>query len=175
MRITVIEDAISNVSLKVEMNSRITFKMGIASGQYETAHIVCGYAHFKLKKASCCKNVYVYVVLEDPLGEQVNYESQMLQLHRHVSKDLYERQHLNDFLGNPQYYIKLHDCNDDLQPMTCGVFVFGRDDNCAECPQFAKMPSRKQLDGLPEEAEPHVDVDVVHFDNEVSDVSSGMD
>lgn len=175
MKLRILEEPNSKVSLKVEMNSRITFKMSV-SGHGQSAHIVCGYAHFKLQRMPCCQNVMVFVILEDPIGEQVEYESEIQQLHRHVSKDLYYRQHLNDFLGDPQYYIKLHDCNDDLQAMTCGVFVFGRDDTCPQCQGHAKMPSRKQLDGLQDEAEHQVEVEPV-YDVEMlsTDVSSGVE
>lgn len=156
MKITVVDEPRDRASLVVEMNSRISFRMG-GPTQDETGHLVCGYAHFKLKKAPCCKNVILFVVMEDALGEKVDLQSVMPELHRHVTGDLYSRQHLADLLGPPQYYIRLHECNDELQPMKCGVFVYGNNASCQTCPRVGVMPSRKQLDSLVEEPEPFVE------------------
>lgn len=132
-------------SLEVTMNPRVRFEM--VNRDVVTEHLVCGYAHFKMRKTKCCRNFHVFVILEDPDGEDLEVESVYRELQRRDIKDMYTRSHIARFLGEPHYYVRLHKCEDELMAMKCIVFTFGTNSMCPGCARDGRMPYRLQMEG----------------------------
>lgn len=91
--------------VEVTMNQRVRFEMVVRDTVSE--HLVCGFAHFKIKRARCCRNFHLIVIMEAPDGEEIEVQSVYYrQLRVRHSKDLYTRNHLARFLGAPHYYVR---------------------------------------------------------------------
>lgn len=134
-------------SLEVTMNPRVKFEM--VNRDTVTEHLVCGYAHFKLRKARCCRNFHVFVIMEDPDGEELQVQSEYRKLQRRDSKDVYTRSHISRVLGEPHYYVRLHQCENVLMAMKCTVYTFGTSHLCPGCVRDGRMPYRVEMDGNP--------------------------